>query len=263
MQAKKSYGQHFLAQPAIARQIAEGVEVEEIDLIVEVGPGHGMLTQYLMERPRPLIAIEADRDMVKSLQGRFPEWAGQSLIEADFLQADLKGIMQDRQTALVGNFPYNISSQILIALVDHRREMRRMVGMFQRELAERVLAQPSSKQQKSGESKAYGAISVLVQAFFSGKVLLHVKPGSFNPPPKVDSTVIVLERLPEDQWPQVDFEQLRLVVRTAFQQRRKMLRNSLKPIWPNLDADDPSLMRRPEELAVQEFTALTRQIFKP
>ncbi len=253
MRAKKSFGQHFLAQPQIARQIAESIPLEDVERILEVGPGQGMLTQFLLELDVPLIAVEADDDMVMHLQQRFGEWAAAGLISADFLKVNLATLTQNQPTALVGNFPYNISSQILVRLVDHRHMFPRMVGMFQRELAERVLAPPGSK--------TYGSISVLVQAFYRGHVVMHLKPGSFNPPPKVHSTVIHLERLPVEDALDCDEELFRRVVRMAFQQRRKMLRNSLKSLWPgDIDPDDKSLQRRPEQLSVEAFVELVRRV---
>ena len=252
MRAKKSYGQHFLAQPEVARQIAESVSLEGVDQLLEVGPGRGMLTRFLLERGVPLLAVEADRDMVAELHGAFPAWAPEAVTSADFLRVDLAALLQNRPTALVGNFPYNISSQIVVRLVDHRGLFPRMTGMFQRELAERVLVPPGSK--------TYGAISVLAQAYYAGEVVLHVKPGSFSPPPKVQSTVIALERLPKAEWPDADEAVLRRVVRAAFQQRRKMLRNSLRGLWPELPADDAALARRPEQLSVGEFADLARRV---
>ena len=252
MQAKKSYGQHFLAQPAVARQIAEAVAVEDVAQVLEVGPGQGMLTQFLLERGRPVLAVEADRDMADYLRNAFSEWAPDHLVEADFLKVDLGALTQNRPTALVGNFPYNISSQILVRLVDHRELFPRLVGMFQRELAERVLAPPGTK--------TYGAISALVQAFYRGRNVLQVKPGSFNPPPKVDSTVIALERLPPGEEPDCDVKILRQVIRVSFQQRRKMLRNSLKPLWTDFDPEDPTLTRRPEQLSIADFVELAKRV---
>ena len=252
MVAKKSYGQHFLAQPAIARQIAECFSVDDIAQILEVGPGQGMLTQFLLERGVPLLAVEADRDMVAALHRRFPAWAPTGLHQDDFLKVDLSALTQNLPTALVGNFPYNISSQILVALVDHRQLFPRLVGMFQKELAERVLAPPGSK--------TYGAISALVQTYFRGRTVLQVKPGSFIPPPRVDSTVIALERLPDDELPTCDHRILRQVIRISFQQRRKMLRNSLKPLWTDFDPQDPTLMRRPEQLSIADFALLAQRI---
>ena len=253
MKAKKSYGQHFLAQPAIAEKIAQAVDVSDVEQILEVGPGQGMLTQFLLTRGRPLIAVEADRDMVSYLHNSFPEWATEeNLRSADFLKVDLAALTNTRPTALVGNFPYNISSQILVRLVDYRDLFPQMVGMFQRELAERVLAPQGTRN--------FGAISALVQAFYRGRNLVQVKPGSFNPPPKVDSTVIVLERLPPEELPDCDVKILRQVIRTSFGQRRKMLRNSLKPIWADFDPEDALLMRRPEQLVIADFVEIARRV---
>lgn len=253
MRAKKSYGQHFLAQPDTARRIAGAVDTAGLAQILEVGPGRGMLTRFLLERGVPLQAVEADRDMAAALREGFPDWAPTGLVEADFLKVDLPALLGGRPTALVGNFPYNISSQILIRLVDHRALFPRLVGMFQRELAERVLAPPGSK--------VYGGISVLVQAYYAGTKVLSLKPGAFNPPPKVDSTVIALERLAAPLIPDADEATFRLVVRTAFGQRRKMLRNSLKGLWPgDIDPDDVAFQRRPEQLGVADFAELARAI---
>ena len=223
-----------------------------MDQVLEVGPGQGMLTQFLRMRELPVYAVEADRDMVAHLKESDAAWVEKFLTEEDFLKVDLEQLTRKQPTALVGNFPYNISSQILIRLVENRAFFPRLVGMFQRELAERVLAPPGSK--------TYGVISVLVQAYYTGSVVMHVKPGSFNPPPKVNSTVIALERLP-GEGPKCDPEEFRTVVRTAFQQRRKMLRNSLKPLWPgDMDPEDKSLMRRPEQLSVADFVELVERI---
>ncbi|MFK8055121.1 MAG: 16S rRNA (adenine(1518)-N(6)/adenine(1519)-N(6))-dimethyltransferase RsmA [Saprospiraceae bacterium] len=252
MKAKKSYGQHFLAQPQIARQIAYSIDYDGVDQVIEVGPGQGMLTQFLRMRELPVYAVEADRDMVAHLKEADAAWVEEFVTEEDFLKVDLEELTRKRQTALVGNFPYNISSQILIRLVENRAYFPRLVGMFQKELAERVLAPPGSK--------TYGVISVLVQAYYSGKMVLQVKPGSFNPPPKVNSSVIALERLPGN-GPNCDPEKFRTVVRTAFQQRRKMLRNSLKPLWPvDMDPEDKSLMRRPEQLSIADFVEIVDRI---
>ena len=252
MRPKKSFGQHFLAQPSIARQIAESFPVDDVAQILEVGPGQGMLTQFLLTRGVPVYAVEADRDMADYLAGAFPDWAPAHVRLEDFLRTDLEALTGGRPTALVGNFPYNISSQILVRLAEQRALFPRMVGMFQRELAERAVAAPGSK--------LYGAITVLVRAYYAGEVVLHVKPGSFSPPPKVHSAVIRLERRPEAAWPECDPQALRTVVRAAFNQRRKMLRNSLRGVLPDLDPDDPQLQRRPEQLDVAEFAELARGV---
>lgn len=252
MKAKKSYGQHFLAQPDVARRIAEAVDTEGVEQILEVGPGQGMLTQFLLELDRPLFAIEADRDMVAYLLNSFPTWSADHLIGEDFLKVDLAAVTNCRPTALVGNFPYNISSQILVRLVDYRDLFPRMVGMFQRELAERVLSPPGTRN--------FSAISALVQAFYRGRNVMQLKPGSFNPPPKVDSTVIALERLPDDELPDCNVKLLRQVIRTSFGQRRKMLRNSLKPIWNDFDPEDPMVKRRPEQLSIADFVELAQRV---
>lgn len=255
MKAKKSFGQHFLARPETARRIANSFDLSDVDQMLEVGPGQGMLTQFLLEREKPLKAVEADKDMVEYLSRQFPEWASDNVISEDFLKIDLQTVLKRKPTALVGNFPYNISSQILIRLVENRDVFPKMVGMFQRELAERVLAPEGSK--------VYGAISVLVQAYYTGAVVMHLKPGSFNPPPKVDSTVIALTRKPNYEQLGCSERHFRKLVKVSFQQRRKMLRKSLKSIWPvDISLENEKMKRRPEQLSVQEFVLLTQEYEK-
>jgi 16S rRNA (adenine1518-N6/adenine1519-N6)-dimethyltransferase len=252
LKAKKSYGQHFLNREDIAARIAESLQSEnQYDKILEIGPGRGMLTKYLLEQPKELMVVEADRDMVFYLKKHYPTLKDH-IIAADFLRIDLKLFFQDTPFALIGNFPYNISSQILFKMLEYRDQIPEMVGMFQKEVAERVVA-------PSGD-KTYGVTSVLVQAFYQGEYLFSVDKGAFTPPPKVRSGVI---RLTRREKPLIDCSEkvFRRVVKVAFQQRRKMLRNTMKSLIP----DDPVLKeplfaKRPEKLSIEEFATLALMI---
>jgi len=250
LKAKKSFGQHFLTNEQIARRIADSLQAtSRYDKVLEVGPGKGILTRFLLEKPFEFVAVEADDDMVAYLGQFFPELDGR-IVAADFLKLRLENVMGDGAFALIGNFPYNISSQILIKMLDYRHQIPEMVGMFQREMAERVIAGPGSK--------VYGVISVLVQAFYNGEYLFTVKQGSFNPPPKVQSAVIRLTRK-EDTSLGCDERMFRRVVKQAFNQRRKMLRNTLKTLLPEEILKRDFFQQRPEMLSVADFVEITRQ----
>lgn len=253
VKAKKSFGQHFLTSDSIARRIAESLQPNHAyDQVLEVGPGKGMLTQFLIGQPFTLRLVEADQDMVAYLQRFYPDLAPQ-IIEADFLRLRLDEVMDHKPFALIGNYPYNISSQILFRMLEYRAYIPELVGMFQREMAVRVIAPPGNKD--------YGVISVLVQAFYEGKLLFTVKQGSFNPPPKVQSAVIRLVRK-ANQNLGCDERLFRRVVKTAFSQRRKMLRNTLKPLVPagTTLLQDPFFEKRPEQLSVEDYVKLTNTI---
>ena len=249
MRAKKSFGQHFLNSDDIARQIAEGLEqTATTRQVLEVGPGRGMLTQFLLENDYQTYAVEADRDMVATLQSKFPDWAKTYLIQGDFLDFNPKDIFRDEQFSLIGNFPYNISTQILFALLDHRLQIPEMVGMFQKEVADRVVAPPGSK--------TYGITSVLLQAYYEPTYLFTVEPESFNPPPKVRSAVIRLTRKDGFEL-DCDVHRFKSMVKTSFGQRRKMLRNTLKGFFEDRDLnDDPFFQKRPEQLGWEDFQRL-------
>lgn len=239
LQAKKSYGQHFLKHEAIAARIAGAMQkAGQLGRVLEVGPGGGILTRELLAAGAyEVYAVEADADMVAHLRGRWPEM-GERLIHQDFLALDLKSLFGGQEFSLIGNFPYNISTQILFKMLDDRAVIPEMVGMFQKEVADRVVAPPGSK--------TYGITSVLLQAFYETEYLFAVEPGSFNPPPKVRSAVIRLTRKPEFAL-QCDEKRWRTIVKTAFNQRRKMLRNTLKPFFPNRDLmSDPQFQNDPK-----------------
>ena len=251
MKAKKSFGQHFLGDETIAEEIANSLSFSDYDKVVEVGPGRGMLTKYLLQKKAELIVIEADRDMVMHIQKNYPELR-QQIVSADFLKVDLSMFWRDLPFGLIGNFPYNISTQILFKMLDHKELIPEMVGMFQKEVAERVVS-------KEG-SKVYGVISVLIQAYYDGEYLFTVEPESFIPPPKVRSAVIRLTRK-ENQDLGCDYKLFRRVVKQAFSQRRKMLRNTMKTFIK----DDPLLeddffKQRPEQISVEQYIDLTNKI---
>ncbi|MBL7807229.1 MAG: 16S rRNA (adenine(1518)-N(6)/adenine(1519)-N(6))-dimethyltransferase RsmA [Saprospiraceae bacterium] len=252
MQAKKSYGQHFLKHEAIAQRIAESLQLAaQAGCVLEVGPGMGMLTKFLLAHPEyETYAVEADKDMVEYLEKQYPEFAGKRLISKDFLDFNGPDFFNGRPFCLIGNFPYNISTQILFKLLDWREHIPEMVGMFQKEVADRVVSKPGSK--------VYGITSALAQAFYHTEYLFTVERGSFNPPPKVLSAVIRLTR--KDNITLGCSEKLfRTIVKTAFNQRRKMLRNTLKPFFPNeLLMSDPFFEKRPETLGWEEYVRLTQ-----
>ncbi|MCB0706018.1 MAG: ribosomal RNA small subunit methyltransferase A [Saprospiraceae bacterium] len=254
MKAKKSYGQHFLTSDSIAERIADSLSGTGYANILEVGPGMGMLSQYLIKKPKSYYAVEADREMIPILEEKFPDLKGHIML-SDFLKVNLNEFPPEAGSiALIGNYPYNISSQIIFQMLEYMDRIPEMVGMFQKEMAERIVAEPGSK--------TYGVISVLTQAYYDGKLLFSVKPGSFNPPPKVNSAVIRLVRR-EVPISDVDNRWFRKVVKQAFSQRRKMLRNTLKGL-----VEDPSFFldqefnERPEQLSVRDFVNLTKRILK-
>ena len=248
MKAKKSFGQHFLNSEAVANKIADRLTAnKDTDMVLAIGPGRGMLTKYLLDKPYQLFAVEADRDMVTYLKFAYPKLTP-TLIPDDVLKVRLEQHFDD-QFYVIGNFPYNISSQILIKVIKYRDRVPELVGMFQKEVAERVAAKPGSK--------TYGVISVLVQAFFKCEYLFTVERGSFTPPPKVLSGVIRLTRFRDEL--DVDYGDFKAVVKIAFNQRRKMLRNTLKPLFPNEAIAHLDLLeKRPEQLSVDDFIALTK-----
>lgn len=256
MKAKKSYGQHFLADERIAQRIAEsalewGTGYKDL---VEVGPGMGALSRHLLAIGKAndqlkITAVEADKDMVDYLAVHYPKL---NVFQSDFLQFNPAMANLTEQFGVIGNFPYNISSQICFWIVDRYQQVPEMTGMFQKEVAERICAGPGSKE--------YGIISVLIQAFYETKYLFTVKPGSFNPPPKVMSGVIRLQRKTEVPSPALA-SKLKTLVKTAFGQRRKMLRNTLSQLLPTeVIENDPFFTKRPEQLSLQEFLTLAEKM---
>ena len=251
MKAKKSYGQHFLNSELITEEISHSLEATQYKKVLEIGPGKGMLTKYLLKRDFELLVVEADRDMVQYLSQNFSELKDR-IIPADFLKLDLKPFFKDEPFGLIGNFPYNISSQILFKMLDYKEQIPEMVGMFQKEVAERVVAGPGSK--------VYGVVSVLIQAFYSGEYLFTVDKSNFTPPPKVQSGVIRLTRKDNLELG-CDPKLFSQIVKQTFGQRRKMLRNTMKSFLlgsPLLE--EKFLTRRPEKLSVAEFIQLTKWV---
>jgi len=251
MKAKKSYGQHFLVNEELSEGIAQSLSMDGYEKVLEVGPGKGMLTKYLIDRKLDLLVVEADRDMVDYLEKNYDALA-ERIIPADFMKLDLNLFFKDQQFGLIGNYPYNISSQILFKMVDYRHQIPEMVGMFQKEVAERVIAPAGNK--------TYGVISVLIQAYYEGEMLFYVPPTDFNPPPKVDSAVIRLRRK-ENLTLDVDEKTFKKVVKQAFSQRRKMLRNTMKAFLSgNPLLEDEFFKQRPEKLNVADFIQVTKWV---
>lgn len=262
---KKFLGQHFLKDLPTAQAIADTVDAAPGLPILEVGPGMGVLTQYLLKKGRELKVVEIDFESVAYLLKTFPE-LGDGLLEEDFLQMQLDRTFGGREFVLTGNYPYNISSQIFFKMLEYRHLIPVCTGMIQKEVAERLAAAPGSK--------VYGILSVLIQLWYDVEYLFTVEPGVFNPPPKVKSAVVRLRRNGRTDCG-CDERLLRRVVKTSFNQRRKMMRGSLKPLFAALNAERaggsqpegvadflarPEMTQRPEQLSVEEFIELTNSI---
>ena len=248
-------GQHFLTDLNIAKRIADTVDEPYAELpVLEVGPGMGVMTQYLVEKSRPLKVVEIDRESVAYLQEHFPRLYN-NIIGGDFLRMDLREVFDGQSFVLTGNYPYDISSQIFFKMLDFKDLIPCCTGMIQHEVALRMASQPGNKQ--------YGILSVMIQAWYHVEYLFTVEPSVFNPPPKVQSAVIRMTR--NDVTDLGCDEQLfRRVVKTVFGQRRKMLRVSLKQILPPespfFTLHSTLLTRRPEQLSIAEFVELTNKV---
>jgi 16S rRNA (adenine1518-N6/adenine1519-N6)-dimethyltransferase len=250
IRAKKALGQHFLKDQNIARKIAESLVPGTFERALEIGPGMGILTKYLIEQPGfETWAIEIDRESVEYLQNNFEGFAPR-LIAGDFLNYDLKAFTT-APFAVVGNFPYNISSQIFFKVLENRNQIPQVVCMIQKEVAQR-LASPH-------KTKEYGILSVLVQAFYKVEYLFTVNESVFVPPPKVKSAVIRFTRNDREKL-DCDEKLFFQVVKTAFNQRRKTLQNNLKPLGVVFPEDYPFAKLRVEQLSVADFETLTRDI---
>jgi len=249
--AKKSFGQHFLTNESIAEKIADALHsYNHIITLVEVGPGKGMLTKYLTGKYENLYLVEADKDMVEILR-KDTKYDQAHIIAEDYLRVDLQKLSNGFPIYIIGNFPYNISSQIVIKMIDHRDMIPGMVGMFQKEMAERIAHAPGSKE--------YGVISVLTQAYYDVEYLFTVKEGNFNPAPKVKSGVLRFTRKEKLKLDCNEIE-FKKIIKSCFLQKRKMIRNSLRPY---LSADkllDSFFDKRPEELAVDDFVRITNMV---
>ncbi len=242
---KKSLGQHFLTDKTVCERILAQLQQFPMERLVEVGPGAGALTEYIYKLPSAEFkAIELDTEKVNYLLHTYPELNGK-LINEDFLET---AIPFEENFTLVGNFPYNISTQIVFKVLDWKQNVPLMIGMFQKEVAERIAAKP--------HSKAYGILSVLAQAFYDVTYLFDVPPSAFNPPPKVDSGVIMFKR--KDKFPDMASEKsFYHIVKMAFGQRRKMLRNPLKPYFTTTQLEDSIFTKRAENLTYEDYAALT------
>ena len=252
VRAKKFLGQHFLTDLTVAQRIAETLSSGRT---IEIGPGMGVLTQYLLKNPNiDLTAIELDRESVAYLREWYPEL---SLIEGDFLKLDLNQLIPEGEFNVIGNYPYNISSQIFFKVLEYKDRIPVCSGMIQKEVAERIASKPGKK--------AYGILSVLLQAYYDIEYLFTVDEHVFNPPPKVKSAVIRMTRN-ERQHLDCDEQLFKTVVKTAFNQRRKQMRNSLRSLVESQKSKVESerlewfLTRRPEQLSVDEFVELTKLI---
>jgi len=251
VKAKKQLGQHFLTDLNIASNIADALRVEEGRKVIEVGPGMGVLTQFLLKKPFDLQVAEIDRESVAYLEKNFPDLKDR-ILPGDFLRMDLSRYLNE-DGAVIGNFPYNISSQILFQCLDFRPFVSEVCGMFQKEVAERIAS-------KHG-NKVYGILSVVMQTYYDIEYLFTVHEHVFNPPPKVKSAVIILRRKDNVQLTVSD-KFLLQVVKLAFNQRRKTLRNALKPMLPGDGTEEKWLHLRAEQLSVPEFAELASALCK-
>ncbi|WP_396143619.1 16S rRNA (adenine(1518)-N(6)/adenine(1519)-N(6))-dimethyltransferase RsmA [Flavobacterium sp.] len=251
VKAKKHLGQHFLKDESIAKAIADTLNLEGYDDVLEIGPGMGVLTKYLLEKPITTYVIEIDTESVAYLDANYPKLKDK-IISKDFLKYNINEVFDGKQFAIIGNFPYNISTQIVFRTLEYRNQIPEFSGMFQKEVAERICS-------KKG-SKVYGILSVLAQAFYDVEYLFTVDETVFDPPPKVKSGVMRMRRKENYSLPCSE-KLLFTVVKTAFQQRRKTMRNSLKSL--NLSdnlREDTIFDLRPEQLSVEQFIELTQKI---
>jgi 16S rRNA (adenine1518-N6/adenine1519-N6)-dimethyltransferase len=244
-QLKKSLGQHFLKDESICKQIVAALQEDVFKQLLEVGPGAGALTKFLLKVPDlQFKAVELDTEKVVYLNLTYPQIQGK-IIEADFLQLD---IPFENEFTVIGNFPYNISTQIVFRVLEWKEQVPVMIGMFQKEVAQRIVSKPNTK--------VYGIMSVLVQAFYETEYLFDVAPECFNPPPKVMSGVIRLKRKAIPVTVKTE-KALFVLVKAAFNQRRKMLRNAVRGLFEESVLADEVFNKRAEQLSVEDFAALT------
>ncbi len=249
VRAKKHLGQHFLKDKGICKKIARQYGKHQgCTKVLEIGPGMGALTEFLLQEDLDLYLMEIDTESVTYLKKHFPQLKDK-IIESDFLKTDLHSIFKDEPFAVVGNFPYNISSQILFKCLEYRHQIPEIMGMFQKEVAERVAEKPGSKQ--------YGILSVLLQAYYDIDYCFTVNENVFSPPPKVKSGVIRCTRNSREKLP-CDESLFKQIVKTTFNQRRKTIRNSIKPLLKGREVQHEYLSLRPERLSVEQFIELTQ-----
>ena len=252
---KKHLGQHFLTDLSIAKRIADTVDACPDIPVLEIGPGMGVMTQYLYPKSREFKCVEIDRESVAYLTETFPKLRG-GIIGDDFLKMDLKEVFGGQQFVLTGNYPYDISSQIFFKMLDNKELIPCCTGMIQREVALRIASEPGNK--------AYGILSVLIQAWYDVEYLFTVDEGVFNPPPKVKSAVI---RMTRNDVKEVGCDErlFKRLVKTVFNQRRKMLRVSLKQMFPGVNPREDFfttdiMTKRPEQLTISQFVELTNYV---
>lgn len=249
VKAKKHFGQHFLKDLNIAQKIADTLSLSGYEKVLEIGAGMGVLTQFLLQKNIDTYVVEIDRESVAYLEKHFPALENK-IIAADFLKYDIRSYFNQQPFAIIGNFPYNISSQIVFKTLEMREYIPEFSGMFQKEVAERIC-------EKAG-SKTYGILSVLVQAFYEAEYLFTVSEQVFNPPPKVKSGVLRLVRK-ENFRLDCDEKMFFTIVKTGFQQRRKTLRNSLKSFLQDDSLKtNPIFDKRPEQLSWEDFVYITQ-----
>ena len=250
---KKHLGQHFLADPNIARNIVGALQLPVgVEQVLEIGPGMGVLTQYLLQQPAyQTSVVEIDPESVAYLKVHYPALEDR-IFATDFLKQDLATMFPDQLLAIIGNFPYNISSQIFFSVLANRQQVREVVGMIQKEVAQRLAEPPGSK--------TYGILSVLLQAYYTIEYLFTVPPHVFVPPPKVESAVVRLTRNTTEKL-DCDEKLFFRVVKQAFQTRRKTLRNALKPFGLPAEATADAIFdKRAEQLSVVDFVGLTQRV---
>lgn len=247
---KKHLGQHFLNDENVAKKIADTLTLRDYNKVLEIGPGMGVLTKYLLEKPIETFVIEIDLESVAYLEKKY-EKLNNRIISEDFLKYNLQKVFFQKPFAIIGNFPYNISTQIVFRVLEMRNQIPEFSGMFQKEVAERIC-------EKEG-SKTYGILSVLCQAFYETEYLFTVSEHVFTPPPKVKSGVMRMIRKKNHSLP-CNENLFFTVVKTAFNQRRKTLRNSLKSLISEKIKDDEIFNLRPEQLNVEAFISLTQKI---
>lgn len=253
VRAKKHLGQHFLKDKAICKRIADQFQHHQgINTVIEIGPGMGALTEFLIQdKASELYVMDVDQESIDYLNLTYKEELGDRIIFGDFLKMDPLKLVGDKPFAVVGNFPYNISSQILFRCIDYKDYVVEIMGMFQKEVAMRVAEKPGTK--------TYGILSVLLQAYYDIEYCFTVDENAFNPPPKVKSGVIRCTRNSRTSLP-CDEKLFKQVVKMSFNQRRKTIRNSIKALLPETYEENPMLQLRPERLGVEEFIELTNWI---
>jgi len=253
LKAKKSFGQHFLHNKNLARSIVDLAKAHAQDLLIlEVGPGRAALTQFLIEDETNFLAVEADWDMITYLSDTYPRFTD-NFLKKDFLKLDFKEANNGEPLLVLGNFPYNISSQIMFKIIDNHTLVPTVIGMFQKEVADRMVA--------GHGNKTYGVISVLIQYYYDCKIVFKVAPGSFSPPPKVQSAVVLFTH--KKELPKCNPSLFKSVIKISFGNRRKMMRNTLKSFIKDTALEGNEIFeKRPEQLSLVQFVELTNLIEK-